>query len=101
MKNVKFSFESKKRLKERFGKTVSDLKANDFSLYCKGNINSCPYVTVSRKLLMSNYDNVFYLVSEKLNMMIAGYKYENKPTVFSTVMYLDGRDGYENINLKG
>jgi hypothetical protein len=95
MKNVRITKEMKVRLKERFGLSVSDLNPSTMTLWCRGNVKYCPYVTVTRKL-MSAEKNAFFLVDEKLNLMISGLKLENR-TPLTTSMYLNGKEG--NVNL--
>lgn len=92
MKNVRITKEMKLRLKERFGMNVSELNPSKMSLWCKGNVKYCPYVTVTRKLMNSNNENAFFLVDESINLMISGLKLKNR-TPLTTSMYLDGLEG--------
>lgn len=91
MKNVRITKEMKVRLKERFGMNVSELNPSKMSLWCKGNVKYCPYVTVTRKL-MNAEKNAFFLVDESINLMISGLKLENT-TPLTTSMYLNGLEG--------
>lgn len=91
MKNVRITKEMKVRLKERFGMNVSELNPSKMSLWCKGNVKYCPYVTVTRKL-MNAKENTFFLVDESINLMISGLKLENT-TPLTTSMYLNGLEG--------
>ena len=91
--NVLKSYEFKKRLKERFDLDYEDINLSKMEIYSKKNLMYCPYKSINIKL-PKKPDNMFYLVDESKNLLIAGCKNENSVSL-NTAMYLSGSaEGY-------
>jgi len=89
--NVLKSYEFQKRLKERFDLDYEDINLSKMEIFSKKNLKYCPYKSINTKL-PKKPDNMFYLVDESKNLLIAGSKNENSVSL-NTAMYLSGSDG--------
>jgi hypothetical protein len=97
MTKMRLYFEKSLLLKlvGRFGVKFSELNSENFEVYNKTNVGTCPYVVVRQKLRKK--PDTVYLVDEMKNMVMAGTVCGQKmnKVSFRTVLYLDGRDGYK------
>lgn len=92
MSNIKITEELPFRLKQRFGKKVSDLNPREFEVYNMRNQEKCPWALIRMKI--GKKPKTIYFVNEMKNMVLAGKQFGENVTL-NTVLYLDGRDGYK------
>jgi len=84
------------RLKQRFSNISMDEVENVIKYskrYTSNHIDSCPYKVVRKKMMNDMYSDSIYLVNYKYNTILVAVK-----NVITTVLYLDGSEGYSFVN---